>query len=48
MPEARLLDVDLREGDLHERWRRIVFSVLISNTDDHLRNDGFLYAGNRG
>jgi serine/threonine-protein kinase HipA len=24
-------------------WRRIVFSVLISNTDDHLRNHGFLY-----
>jgi serine/threonine-protein kinase HipA len=34
--------------DLHELWRRIVFSVLISNTDDHLRNHGFLYEGNRG
>lgn len=31
--------------DLAELWRRIVFSVLISNTDDHLRNHGFLYAG---
>lgn len=29
-------------------WRRIVFSVLISNTDDHLRNHGFLYAGPDG
>lgn len=29
--------------DLHELWRRIVFSVLISNTDDHLRNHGFLH-----
>jgi serine/threonine-protein kinase HipA len=29
-------------------WRRIVFSVLISNTDDHLRNHGFLYAGPLG
>lgn len=28
--------------DLAELWRRIVFSVLISNTDDHLRNHGFL------
>jgi serine/threonine-protein kinase HipA len=34
--------------DLHELWRRIVFSVLISNTDDHLRNHGFLYEGNQG
>jgi serine/threonine-protein kinase HipA len=34
--------------DLLELWRRIVFSVLISNTDDHLRNHGFLYEGNRG
>ena len=34
--------------DLRELWRRIVFSVLISNTDDHLRNHGFLYAGNQG
>jgi serine/threonine-protein kinase HipA len=30
------------EADLHELWRRIVFSVLIRNTDDHLRNHGFL------
>jgi serine/threonine-protein kinase HipA len=28
--------------DLHELWRRIVFSILIRNTDDHLRNHGFL------
>lgn len=34
--------------DLRELWRRIVFSVLVSNTDDHLRNHGFLYAGGRG
>ncbi len=27
-------------ADLHELWRRIVFNVLISNTDDHLRNHG--------
>ena len=28
--------------DLHELFRRIVFNVLISNHDDHLRNHGFL------
>jgi len=27
---------------MHELFRRILFSVLISNTDDHLRNHGFL------
>ncbi len=32
--------------DLHELWRRIAFTILISNTDDHLRNHGFLYVGN--
>ncbi|MGH2880095.1 MAG: type II toxin-antitoxin system HipA family toxin [Solirubrobacteraceae bacterium] len=34
--------------DLRELWRRIVFSVLISNTDDHLRNHGFLHAETSG
>ena len=29
-------------ADLVELWRRIAFSILISNTDDHLRNHGFL------
>lgn len=28
--------------DLHQLWRRIVFHMAISNTDDHLRNHGFL------
>ena len=28
--------------DLHELWRRVVFNVLASNLDDHLRNHGFL------
>lgn len=36
------------KGDMHMLWRRIVFSVLISNTDDHLRNHGFLYDGPDG
>lgn len=30
------------EEDLHQLWRRIVFNIAISNTDDHLRNHGFL------
>jgi serine/threonine-protein kinase HipA len=31
--------------DLHELWRRMAFTILISNTDDHLRNHAFLHAG---
>jgi serine/threonine-protein kinase HipA len=30
------------QGDLRELWRRLVFSLLASNYDDHLRNHGFL------
>ena len=29
-------------GDLRELWRRLIFSLLASNRDDHLRNHGFL------
>ncbi|MCX6896768.1 MAG: HipA domain-containing protein, partial [Verrucomicrobia bacterium] len=29
-------------GDLRELWRRLIFSLLASNYDDHLRNHGFL------
>jgi len=36
------------KADIHALWRRIVFSILISNTDDHLRNHGFLWAGPAG
>ncbi|QHS61262.1 type II toxin-antitoxin system HipA family toxin [Chitinophaga agri] len=28
--------------DLHQLWRRIVFNMSVSNTDDHLRNHGFI------
>jgi serine/threonine-protein kinase HipA len=35
-------------GDLEQLWRRIAFSILISNTDDHLRNHGFLRTGDVG
>ncbi len=28
--------------DLQQLWRRMVFNIMISNTDDHLRNHGFV------
>jgi serine/threonine-protein kinase HipA len=31
--------------DLEELWRRIAFTILITNVDDHLRNHGCLYRG---
>lgn len=31
------------QQDLSELWRRLLFNVLCSNFDDHLRNHGFLY-----
>ena len=36
------------DEDLRQLWRRIAFSVLISNTDDHLRNHGFLRTSTAG
>ena len=30
------------DADLEELWRRIIFNITISNSDDHLRNHGFL------
>jgi len=35
-------------ADMEALWRRLTFSILISNTDDHLRNHGFLYSGQEG
>jgi serine/threonine-protein kinase HipA len=32
-------------GDLVELWRRIAFTILITNVEDHLRNHGFLHVG---
>lgn len=34
--------------DAHALYRRVVFNVLISNVDDHLRNHGFLWLGHGG
>lgn len=36
------------KADLQALWRRIAFTVLISNVDDHMRNHGFLYDGSMG
>lgn len=35
-------------ADLRELWTRILFNVLVSNTDDHLRNHGFILEPGRG
>jgi serine/threonine-protein kinase HipA len=32
------------QPDIEELWRRMVYSVLITNVDDHLHNHGFLHA----
>lgn len=53
--EASYLDIavvieersDRATEDLKELWRRMLFSVLVGNTDDHLRNHGFLHVPGR-
>lgn len=34
--------------DARELYRRMVLNILISNVDDHLRNHGFLWSGQKG
>jgi len=34
--------------DIRALWKRIVFSVAVSNTDDHLRNHGFILSPKLG
>ena len=36
------------EKDRAELFRRMAFSILITNTDDHFRNHGFLWSGRKG
>jgi serine/threonine-protein kinase HipA len=48
-----LVDVLAAQGarardDVHALYKRVVFNVLISNVDDHLRNHGFLWLGKAG
>ena len=38
--------ISARPGDdLLQIWLRMVFGILVTNTDDHLKNHGFIYAG---
>lgn len=34
--------------DLEQLWRRMVFSICVANTDDHLRNHGFILTKGAG
>lgn len=48
-----IVDALVRHGaqgktDARALYRRVVFNVLISNVDDHLRNHGFLWLGTAG
>jgi serine/threonine-protein kinase HipA len=48
-----LVDALARHGthakaDAEALYRRMVFNVLVSNVDDHLRNHGFLWLGRNG
>jgi serine/threonine-protein kinase HipA len=36
------------KADAQSLYRRVVFNVLVSNVDDHLRNHGFLWLGRTG
>ena len=38
---------DRATKDLEQLWRRMLFSVLVGSTDDHLRNHGFLHVPGR-
>ena len=40
--DALRIEAAAPRDDLAQLWRRIVFNVLVSNTDDHARNHGFL------
>ena len=44
-----LIDHGAQTGaDLHELWSRVVFNLLVSNTDDHLRNHGCILVPGKG
>lgn len=43
--EMRRISIHAQE-EIEELWRRIAFSILINNVDDHLHNHGFLHVEN--
>lgn len=42
--EVILRRSDAPDEDLKELWKRMVLNIMLSNTDDHLRNHGFLWS----
>lgn len=46
LAEFLILQGAQTKQDLEQLWRRIVFNIAVSNTDDHLRNHGFLLSKN--
>lgn len=42
--EALRVNGAAAQADIEELWRRMAFSILITNVDDHLHNHGFLHA----
>lgn len=42
--DLREVDVADYAGTIRELWRRIAVSIALRNTDDHLRNHGFLWS----
>lgn len=38
-------DGDRALSEIRELYRRVLFTILVSNTDDHLKNHGYLHAG---
>lgn len=44
MVDALRVNGAAAQADIDELWRRMAFSILITNVDDHLRNHGFLHA----
>lgn len=45
MVDALRINGAAAQADIEELWRRIAFSILITNVDDHLHNHGFIHAG---
>jgi serine/threonine-protein kinase HipA len=45
LAEALAVSSSDAASDLAELWRRVVFGLAVHNTDDHLRNHGFLRQG---
>ncbi len=38
-------DANQTVAEIHELFKRVMFMILVSNTDDHMKNHGFLHTG---